>query len=376
MNILGLLLLGLCTLWTVLGLFAVRRVTNRKPRQLRVTRQKLPAVTVLKPLCGADPGLGANLTSFFTQDYPDYELIFGVQSPSDPAIEIVRSLQRRYPQVRSKLAVHRKSTGINPKVRNLRGMVPQATHDLLLISDSNVRAPKRYIREMVQTLLAEPGTGLVTNVFAGTDETSVGSALENVQLNGFCVAGTALPTILGDACVVGKSMLFSRRCFARLGGFNRVADVLAEDFVIGKMFQHGGYQVAIAPTVLANVTSALPFSAFIRRHLRWSMLRLRLRPVAYLLEPVTSPLALLPIAWMFFGPVALLWTAALLLLRDVGGWFALRGSERVWLAALLSPLRELCILAVWLYTPFKRHIRWRENRVRVGAGTLLFAPNQ
>jgi ceramide glucosyltransferase len=374
MNLVAWLIVTVSTLWTVLGVAAVLRATlSPRSRQPAPDPGPLAPVTVLKPLCGADPGLERNLESFFRQDHPDYELVFGVQDPADPALAVVERLRERYPDVRCQVVIHPATGGINPKVANLRGMVPHASHDLLLVSDSNVRAPDGYVSEMVRTMTANASVGLVTNLFAGSGENTFGAALENVQLNGFCAAGAALPTLLGDALVVGKSMLFSRATFERLGGFERVANVLAEDFVIGKMFQHAGLQVKIAKTVLDNVTSAMTVKGFFDRHLRWGMLRSRLRPVAYLLEPVTSPLAMLPIALWAFGEAGLVWALTLLALRDVGGWIALRGLSRAWVPALLAPLRELAMLAVWMRAPFKRHVTWRGNRVRLGAGTLVYA---
>lgn len=363
----------LCTAWTILGFFNVVRIARRAKSRRIHTSVRRPALSVLKPLCGADPGLEDNLESFFVQRYPDYEIVFGVQDPHDPAIAVVERLQERHPHVRARLVVHTGGGGINPKVRNLRGMLPHAEHDLVVISDSNVHAPPHYLAEMVDTLHSRDNIGLVTNLFVGAGENTLGAALENVQLNGFCAAGAALPTALGDALVVGKSMLLSRSTFETLGGFERVADVLAEDFVMGKMFQHAGYGVRIAPTVLENVTSSMRVLGFMQRHLRWSMLRWRLRPAAYLLEPLTSPLATLPLALLWLGPAGLAVTFGLLALRDVGGWVALRGWKRAWLPALLSPLREICVLFVWGRALFKRHIEWRGHRVRLGAGTLLFA---
>lgn len=398
MNTVAFALTGLCTAWTLLGTLSVIRATRgqRLPESLasriedpfstsrfdglaaeeRAGRARaLPPVSVLKPLCGKDAGLSANLESFFLQDHPNLELVFGVQSPNDPAIEVVRELAARYPASNVKLVVHPGGTAINPKVDNLLGMLPHASHDLLLISDSNVRAPAHYVSEMVETLLADPKNGLVTNLFAGTGEDGLGSALENVQLNGFCAAGTALPTLLGDALIIGKSMLFSRRVFDELGGFRRVADVLAEDYVMGKLFQHGGYRVRIAPTVLDNVTRGMTVRGFVQRQQRWAMLRSRLRPAAQLVEPLTSPLAVLPLAIWLLGPAAAVtWALTLLALRDVGGWVALRGYKHAWLPALLSPLRELFMLFVWFRAPLKRHVVWRGHRVRLGAGTLVFVP--
>lgn len=398
MNTVAFALTGLCTTWTLLGTLSVIRATrgqrllesvasrvedplSTSPSDGRAAEERagrareLPPVSVLKPLCGKDAGLAANLESFFLQDHPSLELVFGVQRPDDPAIAVVQELAARYPDANVKLVVHPGGSAINPKVDNLLGMLPHATHDLLLISDSNVRAPAHYVSEMVETLLSDEENGLVTNLFAGTGEDGLGSSLENVQLNGFCAAGAALPTLLGDALIIGKSMLFSKKVFEALGGFRRVADVLAEDYVMGKLFQHGGYRVRIAPTVLDNVTRGMSVRAFVQRQQRWAMLRSRLRPAAQLLEPLTSPLALLPVAWWLMGPAAALtWTLTLLALRDVGGWVALRGFRNAWLPALLSPLRELFMLFVWFRAPLKRHVIWRGHKVRLGAGTLVFVP--
>jgi len=372
MTILLSILLAACTAWTVLGLLAVRRATRASALGRTLSARQTPAVSVLKPLCGADPGLAENLESFFLQDYDAFELVFGVEDPNDPAIAVVRALERRYPHVRSRLVVHDGPRGINPKVRNLRGMLTHASHDLVLVSDSNVRAPRHYVAEIVSVYLSDERICLVTNPFAGWGERALGAALENVQLNGFCAAGAALPTLAGDALVIGKSMLMSRSRFEEIGGFERVANVLAEDFVIGKMFQHAGLRVAIAPSVLYNVTGGLTVRAFLDRHLRWSMLRWRLRPMAYLLEPLTSPLALLPAAWVVLGPIGAAWAALLLLIRDLGGWLLLRGLDHAWVPLLLSPLRELSMLFVWARALAKRHIVWRGNRVRLGSGTFLY----
>jgi ceramide glucosyltransferase len=377
------LLMMVCTLWTLSGLVSVFCVARRaRRRRVQPTRSERLELSVLKPLCGADPGLEANLASFFEQDYADangrarFELVFGVEDASDPALQVVAALQRRYPNVPCAVAVHSGGAGINPKVRNLRGMLPHASHDLVVVSDSNVRAPRHYLRELASAMSGDvhgKPVGLVTNLFVGTGENTLGAALESVQLNGFCAAGSALPTALGDALVVGKSMLFSRRVLARLGGLERVADVLAEDFVLGKMFQHGGCGVRIAPTLLENVSSGMSVRSFLQRHLRWSMLRWRLRPAAHALEPVASPLALGLLGLVVLGPLALVWAFALLVVRDVGGWLVLRGARRAWLPLLLAPLRDLAMLAVWARAPFKRHVTWRGHRVRIGAGTLLFA---
>jgi ceramide glucosyltransferase len=360
--------LAVTTAWIVAGLGAVASLTRRRTRQLT---DCVPPVSVLKPLCGSDPGLYQNLASFFRQDHPNFELVFGVVDDDDPALDVVHELAREYPGVRCQIVVHSGQGALNPKVDNLLGMLPRAKHDLVLVSDSNVRAPAHYVRELA-TLYVTERPGLVTNLFAGVGEDSLGAALENVQLSGFCAAGIALPTLLGDAVLVGKSALFSRRRLERLGGLRRLSDVLAEDFVMGKTFHRAGGRIVVAPTVLENVTHTMTVKAMLARHLRWSMMRFRLNPLAAMLEPVASPLALLPLAWVLLGPWAIAWAALMLAARDLGGWLVLRGKARWYLPIVLAPLREVLVLGVWCLAPLKQRVSWRGKSFRLGAGTLLY----
>jgi len=359
---------GVCSLWNVAGWLALARAT----RPPRCAAAQPEPVSVLKPLNGADEDLYENLRSFFEQDLREFELVFGVTNANDLALPIVTRLQSEFPNVKCVVAIHEGGTALNPKVRNLLGMLPHAQHDLLLISDSNIRAPRHYVRELA-VLHAAERVGMVTNLFAGTRERTLGAALENVQLNGFVAAGSALPTLTGDAAVIGKSTLFSRSALERLGGLSRLSCVLAEDFVLGKMFQNAGQRVLIAPTVLESPNRDLSLRVAFARHLRWSMLRWRLRPAIALLEPLTSPLLMLPFAYGLFGHFAWLWLLALLAVRDLGGWVLLRGWGRAWMPVVLGPLRELAAPAAWLIGMLKRHVTWRGQRLRLSAGTLLYA---
>lgn len=371
MNVAASVLVALTTSWTVLGAYAV--ATVKRGSDLVSLPSRLPAVTVLKPLSGADPSLEQNLASFFTQDHPELQLVFGVERADDPALEVVRQLMALHPTVDATVVVHKLPSGLNPKVRNLRGMISHAKHDLILISDSNVRAPSHYVRELATIKASDPAIGLVTNLFAGYGAGGLGADLESVQLSGFVAAGAALPTAVGDAAVIGKSMLMSRADLDAMGGFDRVADVLAEDYVIGKMFENVGKKVVMAPTILSNIVGRLSVKAVFDRHLRWSMMRARLRPVCFFLEPLTIPLFVLPLALIAFGAWAFVWLFSMYLLRDVVGWTILRGARGLRAPMLLGALRDVLALAVWCATPFKRHVAWRGHRVRVGAGTVLTA---
>jgi len=369
MKPLFLILVLLSTAWTLLGATAVWIVTRRR---CTVSAADPSPITVLKPLCGRDPSLAENLESFFDQDHPNYEIVFGIEDPEDPAVAVAQALIVRHPERRARLVVHRTAKGTNPKVRNLRGMVVVAAHDLVLVSDSNIRAPRHYLSDLAKEFGRGERVGLVTNLVRGVLDDGLGGALASVELAGFCAAGAAMPTLLGEALVIGKSMLFSKSTLERLGGFESVSNMLAEDYVIGKMFQHAGYEVRLAPTVIDNVTTRTSVRGYFDRNRRWAMLRWKIRPFAYVLEPVTSPLAILPFAWALMGPVALAWAALLLAVRDVGQWIAFSGVKRAWVPLVLSPLRELSALAVWIAAPLRHHVAWRGHRVRLSSGSVAY----
>ncbi len=370
MHPLCLLLVVVCTLWTLLGAASVVVVTRRRRAP---GARETPPVTVLKPLCGAEPSLARNLLSFLEQDYPDYEILLGVESADDPAVAVVRELLSQNPGRRARLVVHDVKHGTNPKVRNLRGMLAHAAHDLVVVSDSNIHAPPTYLRDLVEEYQRGPvQAGLVTNLVRGEGIDGLGGALESVQLAGFCAAGIAGPSLVGEALVMGKSMLFSRSVLDELGGLECLSNVLAEDYVMGKMFQHAGYPVRVARTVVGNVASGATLSSFAARQLRWAMLRCRLRPLAYLFEPVTSPLAMLPFAAVLLGPWAFAWALSLLVVRDGGQWLVVAGRRDVGVAIGVSPLRELLSLWAWARAPFHRHLAWRGHRVRLSSGSLAY----
>lgn len=384
---LALTLVSLVTvLLTTLSILAVHRHTRRarylEGRDTRAPRHLAP-VTVLKPLCGADDDLERNLETFFLQDHPDFELVFGVEGgvegATDPAIPIVRRLRARYPAVRSRLVIHHGhggGRGLNPKVNNLEQMLSQSSspHDLLVISDSNVAVPPGWLTELSEAYAARPG--LVMNLFVGRGEETLGATLENLHLAGPVAGSLAFSDRwLGRTDAVGKSMMFSRSTFEALGGFASVSTVLAEDFVMGRMFSSAGYPVTLAKTLVKNVTRTASAGRFLARQLRWNLIRSRMMGWLYPLEPLASPLLptlLSPLGgelMPFFFGLGL----GLTLLRDGLQWAMLRGTAGLGTALPLGPAKELALLVVWAIAPFMRSVAWRGRRYRVGAGTRLYA---
>ncbi|MCA9522991.1 MAG: glycosyltransferase [Myxococcales bacterium] len=341
-----------------------------------------PPITILKPLCGVDDRLRGNLESFFQQCYPQFELIFGVEGSSDPAIAVVEELRRAYPDVRARLVLHNGGRGLNPKVSNLCAMLEAESHDLVVVSDSNVRVAPSYLREMSDAFVGELNVGLVTHLFYGTGERTVGATLENLQLNGWIAGNVAASHLIpGETAVIGKSLMFRRSELEPLGGLASLANILAEDHVLGQMYRRAGYAIRLAPRAVANVCAKTSLAAFGSRQLRWAVMRSRLVPMLYALEWISYPLAI-PLLAVALGEhaatigVTLAWALTISMLRDAAGWLTLRGPKGLLAALPLVPLKELAMLAVWLAAPLIRQVDWRGNQLYVSSGTRLFANHE
>ena len=355
---------------TLVSLAALFRVTRRRKGLADFT----PPVTIFKPLKGLDDGLEENLKSFFKMDYPEYQLLFGIADRDDPAIPLVQRLMAEHPDREARLIIGAPPFGLNPKVENLAAMWPHRRHDTVLISDSNVRVRPSYLRETA-CYLADPGVGLVSNIFAGVGEEHFGAALENLQLNGYIAGGMALAQVLGITCVVGKSMLMPIRALDACGGLGGVRNLLAEDQALGVRIRKAGYSVRLSHHVIDNVNQVRSSRWFLNRHSRWYKIRCRLALPAFLIEPAAN-LATVGIVWALAGPSHLGWFALPALIglgiaRDAIGAIRLRGSGYRLKYLLLSPIKDLFLLPLWFDALFDRRVHWRGNTFAIGKFTRL-----
>ncbi|MHC5538160.1 ceramide glucosyltransferase [Singulisphaera rosea] len=370
----GNLLLGLVAIsaivTTLFGLVSLFWVTRRR----RGLPDYTPPVTILKPLKGQDEGLEANLRSFFQLDYPTFQLLFCVAEPDDPAIAVVNRLLAEFPGHDAQLIVGCPVFGLNPKVESLAAMLPYRRHETILISDSNVRVRPSYLRETA-CYLAEPGVGLVTNLFVGVGETQTGAILENLHLNGFIAGGIAAAAVLRITCVVGKSMLMPVRTLEAIGGFACVRNLLAEDQVIGMRVRKAGYSIRVSHHVIENVNQSRGFRWFLNRHSRWYKIRRQLALSAFVSEP-TANLAAIGLVWALSGVNGIAWGGLLVLVglgmfRDAIQTFRLRGSFPKLRHLLLSPVKDLFLLPVWFDALVNQRVQWRGHRFLVGRFTRL-----
>jgi len=345
-------------------------VTRRRRRMADYS----PPVTIFKPLKGLDEELEQNLRGFFRLDYPTFQLLFCVADADDPAIEVVKKLQSEFPEQDAKLVVGCRAFGLNPKVESLAAMDPHRKYDVILISDSNVRVRPSYLRETA-CYLAEPGVGLVSNLFVGVGEAYPSAMMENLQLNGYIAGGVAMASVCRVTCVVGKSMLMPVRVLEAMGGFAAVRNVLGEDQVFGIRVRQAGYSIRLSHHVIENVNCRRSFRWFLNRHSRWYKIRRRLALPAFLLEPAAN-LACVGLVWAFSGESGIAWGGLLLLVglgmaRDAFQTRWMRGSFPKLRHLLFSPAKDILLLPVWFDAILNRRVLWRGHRFMIGRMTRL-----
>lgn len=337
-----------------------------------------PSVTILKPLKGVDPGIEENLRSIFRQSYPRFEVVLGSPDADDAALEIARRVAAEFPGVPSRVLVVESRTLFNPKVNLLAGLAAHAAHETLLISDSNVRAPEGYLRDLA-SMLAAPGVGLVSSIFRGTGTAGFFAALEAYQLNTYVAGGVvALQRTMGLPCVVGKSMLFRKTDLEAIGGWAFLGRHLAEDQVCGEQMRSLGRGVTVSGLVIDNVLGRRTLRDFLARHLRWCRIRFHISLAGY-----AGELMLNPVLWGLVGlavlrtPLSAGIAAGAWLAMSLLGWVSERalGVRRFPLVyPFLELARSLVTGAVWFVPVFSRTVVWRGDRRRLGARTQLSLP--
>lgn len=335
------------------------------------------AVSVLKPLCGADDGLEENLRAWATLEYPRYELLLGLRDASDPAYPLARAAQERWPR-RVKVVLQQGEPGLNPKVNQLCTLERAARHPLLLVSDSNTR-PGPGLLEELSALFDDAQVGCVTHPVAGDGHQSLGALLDNLHLASSVGGGQIGAKLLaGRDLVVGKSMALRRSTLQRLGGFQAFANHLAEDYVIGQSMAGLGEKVALGRTPAINVATTRSVRSFFERYARWSVIhRTAISLPTYLAQALLNPwpltvlaLALAPSrAALLLSGVVLAAKAAL----DCSTGRAL-GVHGLGARAMLAvPLKDALLFAAWLQGLVSRTVLWRGNRLRVTSGSVLVA---
>lgn len=338
-------------------------------RPVPVLPKDPPSVTVLKPLCGADPGLYDNLASVCRQDYPaPLQVVCGVAATRDPAIAVVERLSAEHPEWPLELVVDHVVHGANLKISNLINMAPAVRHDVIVLSDSDIRLRPGDIVQVVAAL-SRPNVGAVTCLYTGEGATGVWSDLAGLGITAHFLPNAIVGLLLGRARPCFGSLIALRReTLAAIGGFERFSDTLADDYALGAAVRAQGLLVEVAPPVVAHRCDEDSLQALWHHEVRWARTVMSLDPLGHIGLLVTHPLPLALLGALYGGgrPAFGLAFAAIacrvgLVLR-LGRLVGVRTSS-----AVLVPLRDLLTFAVFVGSFLGRGVSWKERRYRMQA---------
>lgn len=375
-NIVGWIGLILSSASVAYALLAVVAVILERSRMKRSGGGNYrPPVTVLKPLCGEEPCLYEALRSFCVQDYPQYQIVFGVRDGDDGACRTVERLTREFPSLDMTLVVDGRIIGKNLKISNLANMLTRARYDHLVISDSDVIVEENYLRQVVLPLENCP-VGLVTCVYRARALAQLASRFGALFIDDWFMPAVLVSRLLRVQCFVsGVTMAMRRDTLAEIGGFERVADCLADDYMLGQAVRRLGLATRIAPVRVQTVVAEKSLAAVARHELRWMATIRSVQPVGYAFSGVTCGVTL-PLAGVFMGagaPSVVGLLAGALLLRVVVHYLwkkqpMVAAFRTVW----LLPMRDVFVFGIWVAGFFNRKVSWRENTL--SASKILEKP--
>lgn len=352
-----LILLGIALAYSVLAIVASLLYLRVRPLTLAVAEP----VSILKPLSGLDTNLESNLRTFFEQDYADFEILFAVRRADDPAVEVVEKLRADYSHVAARLLVTGEPPYANAKVHSLDCMLAEAAHDLVVMSDSDTRVTPGLLRTAAAEF-QDPKLGVATCPYRAMPGSSFWSRLEAAGLNLDFLAGILAARMLeGMQFAVGPTIVARRRALESIGGFERMKDYLAEDFILGKFASEAGHGVILSSYVVEHHIGNSDFRQNAAHRLRWARSTRRSRPLGYLGQAFTMPLpwalavcALNPGWW----PVLVLTLGV----RAAAGYMISARVLRVKIDWALLPLEDLAAFAFWVAGFFGNTIVWRGRR--------------
>jgi ceramide glucosyltransferase len=339
--------------------------------------QPVPPVSILKPLKGTDPQMYESLRSHCQQDYPEYEIIFGVSDANDPALQFVERVTAEFPERAIVVVLCSEKLGANTKISNLAQMLPKARYEHLIVNDSDIRVEPDYLRR-VAAPLADPKTGMVTCLYRGIAGSTLGSRLESLGISTDFAAGVLAARQLenGIHFGLGSTLAFRRRDLETTGGFEVLADYLGDDYEIGRRMSALGLEVELSNVVVETFLPQYRLGEFLQHQLRWARNIRDSRRGGYIGLGLTFgiPWAVLALvfsrgaswAWALLGLVVALRAMLALTL----GWTVLR-DRQVFRLLWLIPLRDLVAMGIWLAGFVGHRITWRGETFELRNGKLL-----
>jgi len=347
--------------YSLIGAFATRRRGSPAADNPEVS----PPITVLKPLCGAEPETYECLRSFCEQAYPKYQVVFGVSDPLDPAVAIVHRLQREFPRLDLVLAVERRQHGSNRKVSNLINMMSFARHDYLIVSDSDVKVESDYLSNLIPPLL-DAGVGIVTCAYRGVPRSGIWSLLGSMYINEWFMPSVRVAALLGyRSFAFGVTIGIRRDTLAKIGGFHSVSSQLADDYRLGELTRGLGLRTILSPVEVDTFVGERSAADLIAHELRWRRTIRNLNPYGYGFSFVTFgfPVTALQLVLARGAPAAAIFAATSL--ASVLIHLNTRRPSDSGFRLLLVPIRDVLHFGLWMWSFATRRVQWRNDHFHV-----------
>jgi ceramide glucosyltransferase len=352
----------------------LRHRRNRLATPLRETN--LPPVSILKPLKGIDPHIWEAFCSHCEQDYPEFQLIFGVSDPEDPVIEVVRKLQEKYPNRQIDLLMCPRDLGTNRKLGTLAQMFPAARHEVLLVNDSDIMVAPDYLRRIIGPL-ADPTIGMVTCLYRGIASPTLGSRLEAIGVSTDFVLGVLSARVLeqGLRFGLGSTLAFRGSDLVTIGGFEAIANYLADDYELGHRIAALGKRIELSEVVVDTFLPAYSLRQTIHHQLRWARTVRGARSWGYtgllltfgLTWAMLTVLAARGAAWAW---LLLAVTFAARLAVGLASAVAVLGDTQTMRDIFLLPVRDLIAPIIWALGLVGNRIHWRGDIFYLRHGRL------
>lgn len=355
---------------------AWRFLRARSSAKIAGAAQRLPGVSILKPLKGADPNIYQSFRSHCLLDYPEFEIIFGVSDQADPAVASVQQLQQEFPDRAIRLVICPEKLGPNVKVGNLEQMVRVARYEYLLVNDSDILVERDYLQRVIAPLL-DPTVGMVTCLYRGIAEPTLGSQLESLGIStDFCAGVLAAQQLEGGLHFgLGSTLAFRRTDLEKIGGFRAIVDYLADDYELGKRLSDLGLKVRLSDVVVGTHLPAYDLHSFLSHQMRWARGVRDARLGGYIGLVSTFGLfwALLnlilahaaPWSWAVLAGVVLLRLAVALAVGN-----SVLHDRQIFSRLWQLPLRDLVAVGVWLASFFGHTVVWRGENFKLKNGRL------
>jgi ceramide glucosyltransferase len=348
-------------IYYLIALFSAWQFFRGTESRSATNRNFTPPVSNLKPIRGLDPDAYENFASFCQQDYPDYELLFCVGEESDPALPILEKLARDFPERRIRVLIGSGGTGSNDKVVKLARLVREAQHEVVVISDSDVRVRPDYLRTVVAPL-SDPKVGAVTCFYVPIENQTFADNLQTIGMfSDFYVGILVARQLDGVKFALGPTIATTRTRLAGFGGYEAIENRPADDLLVGRLIADQGYEVDLLPYAILTVADYGSMQDLLHKRLRWIVTQgLPWSLIAIAIHPSAG------VAVGYFGTYLVLRFAMTL---TVGIW-GLKQSV-LWKKLGLIPLWDALAFGIWLTSFARKSIRWRNAEYYIRDGRLV-----